>query len=86
MENGDPMHWPKGALVNMARGLLNMEAARVSYMKGQYNKALVEAQIASWDILRIPVEGARTPSHRAARCAHRVRRAGTHGLHGSGAN
>ena len=30
-ENGDPMHWPEGALVHAARGLLDIEAARVSY-------------------------------------------------------
>ena len=53
-ENGDPMHWPEGALVNAARGLLNIEAARQSYMEHKYNKALVEAQVASWDILKMP--------------------------------
>ena len=53
-ECGDPMHWPEGALVNAARGLLNIEAARESYLAERYNKALVEASVASWDILRVP--------------------------------
>ena len=56
-ENGDPMHWPDGALINAARGLLDIEAARVSYLKGDYNQALVEAQVASWGILRMPPNG-----------------------------
>ena len=46
----------EGALVNAARGLLNIEAARESYLAESYNKALVEAQVASWDILRVPVD------------------------------
>ena len=54
VQYGDPMHWPEGALVNAARGLLNMEAARMSYLAAQYNKALVEAQVASRAILQIP--------------------------------
>ena len=56
-ENGDPMHWLEGALVHAARGLLDIEAARVSYLEGNYNKALVEAQVASWGILRMPPNG-----------------------------
>ena len=56
VEYGDPMHWPEGALVNAARGLLNMEAARESYLAFRFNKALVEAQVASWDILRMPTD------------------------------
>lgn len=56
-ENGDPMHWPEGALVHAARGLLDIDAARQSYLAGNYNKALVEAQVASWAILRIPRGG-----------------------------
>ena len=54
---GDPMHWPEGALINAARGLLDIDAARRSYLEGHYNKALVEAQVASWGILRMPPNG-----------------------------
>ena len=56
-ENGDPMHWPEGALVHAARGLLDIDAARRSYLEGHYDKALVEAQVASWGILRMPSNG-----------------------------
>ena len=58
-ENGDPMHWPEGALVHAARGLRDIDAARVSYLQGNYEKALVEAQVASWGILRMPSNGRR---------------------------
>ena len=54
VENGDPMHRPDGSLVHAARGLLDIDAARVSYLEGKYNEALVEAQVASWGILRMP--------------------------------
>ena len=56
-ENGDPMSWPEGALVHAARGLLDIDAARQSYMEGNYDKALVEAQVASWGFLRMPPNG-----------------------------
>ena len=64
VEYGDPMHRPDGALVNAARGLLNIEAARMSNLAGKYNKALVAAQIASWDILRMPADTKNTTSGR----------------------
>ncbi len=34
--------------------LLNVDAARESYVAGKYTQALAEAHMASWDILRMP--------------------------------
>ena len=48
------MHRPDGCLVAAARMLLNIEAAKESYVGGKYTQALAEAHMASWDILRMP--------------------------------
>ncbi len=48
------MHWPDGCLVASARMPLNIEAAKESYVAGKYNRALAEAHMAMWDILRMP--------------------------------
>ena len=50
------MHWPEGCLVAAARMLLNVDAARSSYVAGKYTQALAEAHVATWDILRMPVD------------------------------
>ena len=37
---------------------------RVSYLEGRYNKPLVETQIASWNILRMPADSRNTTAER----------------------
>lgn len=50
---GPAGHVP-GVLVNAAHRVLHTGATWMSYLEGKYNKVLVEAQVASWDILQMP--------------------------------
>ena len=50
VETGDVLHWPEGSLIAAETGLLQADQARRSFLESRYSKALVEAEVASWQV------------------------------------